>query len=247
MLQSSNIPPLYNYNNGTWDSRAIYEQRLLIVWASHKINQWQGPSIHIPLWKSALLKTRDTAKPVLCIPPSNWWNIRMKESMGRTISLTSHISSPWRLDAMANNSFCSSQQSGKCNNQISPKSDPPRIWDHPHSIRNTTIKQQDSPGMIRTSDKKTGTSHWCNKQNSKITQGDTTPIPPRGPGMARGNSPQTPPSEDEACPKTIWPLSNHKRNLLCGISAETPCLMGDPQCVPCIPLITLSRDDCTWP
>jgi len=84
-----------------------------------------------------------------------------------------------------------------------------------------------------------GTSHRYNKQNSKSTQGDTTLIPPRGSGMAQGNPPQTPPLESETYTKVVWPLPNHKRNFPCGILAETPCLIGDPQCVPFLFILNL--------
>jgi hypothetical protein len=110
-------------------------------------------------------QTGHSTKPVYSIPPTNQQPIRVKESMGRTISLTYNLGSTQRLGPMANDSICSPQQQMESNHRVIAQLNPIRIWNTPIDTKWYENQQQHGGTENWHYEPKKRTSNRSSKQN----------------------------------------------------------------------------------
>src|SRR5260221_12405522 len=118
MLMCSDLPTMCHHHYRTRNHPAIHGSCIPMVWTTHQGDKRQRPPLYLILWESTCCQTRHPAEPHNGIPPSNGWPIRKKEPMGRTIPPPSHVCATRRLDPVASNRNCSSQQSVEFHNWL---------------------------------------------------------------------------------------------------------------------------------
>ena len=82
MLTRSSLLTMHHRNHLYWNSQAIFRPPLQMVWAPHAHHQRQRPAIYLALRQGAHKESRNTAKSIHGISPSNGRSIRKEEPMG---------------------------------------------------------------------------------------------------------------------------------------------------------------------
>jgi hypothetical protein len=240
MLLSSSLPPLCNDGYRPRNRPTLPRPCLQMVRITRQGYQRSRPSIHIPLWQEPSPLFGNWSEPVISVPPSNRQDIRKEKPMGQAISMIGYIHIPRRLDSLVGDSHSDAQQSKEWDYQVIAQSNPSRIWINTTFRRGHSIKQWGCGDLSPECDKKKRTSHWHHQPNRMDQANTDVTAQTRRSSLAKSNPPKDLPSENEAQAQMIWTFQDYQRDLPCGVSAEAPHGMRNPQCFPHITLIILS-------
>ena len=148
--------------------------------------------------------------------------------MGRAIPTPGNLRVTRRLDPLDGSRHSSAQQSEEFDDRLITQSNPLRVRPELDTFWKGDDKQRPGGKAHGNPVRKEGTSDRCYQPIGKMGARRHPETQSRRPGLARGDPPQTPPSINQTCPKTLWPLCHHKRNIPSRIPDQIADLVGDP-------------------